>query len=345
MLLTRVPSRWLEVCHGSSRLWDHVHIADDADYGHQTPRLGPILTRSGVLPLSVEIGMRALLFDLLWSHRDRLADLNLDTITFKLNLPQRIFRSKAPLPILSSPTINVMEKTPARRRRRPWISATSFSPSTFPFVSVAVIAAYDVGVTHILLSLRESHDIVTQCTMLEDYELGEFRKSDDIQPALQVYELKYLQWLEIDFEKVLDPGMFLTAFSYPNLHHLELSASHWTAEILQDLYRRSNFKFEHLVLDLTGLQSSDLVQIICHFSTLQTLSFYIGIEHLNPALIPDMAESLSAHAGDPDSAFPALRRANLRLSGPRFSNEIETRLAAACATGLVRDSHAQHRKA
>ncbi|KAJ7511269.1 hypothetical protein B0H11DRAFT_2183290 [Mycena galericulata] len=230
--------------------------------------------------------------------------------------------------------------------------------------------------THLALSLpielAETRDILVQCTTLQQCTLLEVIHRRFIAPPPDTAELAYLTKFEIHIEDAdSPPDDFFEAFSFPGLQHLSIGGYEWSPRILQDLYGRAHFQLEYLELRVLDMSGSDLVPFLRCLPTLETLvlayscvddelfrsftcspdssppSFtlplltYINITDeshvVDGELVATMAESLCEYGGNQNGAFPALESVDLDLHGPRYSREVEDRLAIACATGMVTD--------
>ncbi|KAJ7432876.1 hypothetical protein FB451DRAFT_1420248 [Mycena latifolia] len=69
---------------------------------------------------------------------------------------------------------------------------------------------------------------------------------------------------------------------------------------------------------------------------LTSLTVTEGAERVNGGSVAHMIESVCASHGR-NAAFPALSAVHLWAYGPKFNDDIEARITAACATGLVVD--------
>ncbi|KAJ7511233.1 hypothetical protein B0H11DRAFT_1954495 [Mycena galericulata] len=237
--------------------------------------------------------------------------------------------------------------------------------------------------THLALSLpielAETRDILVQCTALQQCTLLELIHNRSIAPPMDTAELAYLTKFEIYIEDgEPSPDNFFEAFSFPGLLDLSIGGDAWLPRILLDLYGRSHFRLERLELQVLDMASSDLVLFLRCIPTLQTLelsyscvddelfrSFTCSPDSSSPSftlplltciditnesdmvdgeLVAAMAESSCEYGGNQNGAFPALKSVKLDLDGPRFSREVEDRLAAACATRIVTYRQAKFRK-
>ncbi|KAJ7453442.1 hypothetical protein FB451DRAFT_1519766 [Mycena latifolia] len=71
-----------------------------------------------------------------------------------------------------------------------------------------------------------------------------------------------------------------------------------------------------------------------HLTSLTIIDY---TSHLDGRIIADMVESVCAHAGGQNLAFPALATVELELDGRSFSEDVEYRIAAASGAGFVKD--------
>ncbi|KAJ7458618.1 hypothetical protein FB451DRAFT_1508047 [Mycena latifolia] len=378
-VLTHVSSRWREVCMGSPRLWDHLHLQT-----HTAPPvalLQSILARTSTLPLSVNIGDQNA-FQLALQQHDRLEHLHFH---IRSKLPRHFFDQRNPLPLLSSLHIIVGAALNISRFLTLFNDAPQLKVlylksylSMWPLASVLPWSQFTRLNLDIALDLLDARDILSQCEVIQECELNGLLKSQGLAPSQHVYRLAHLHELTIslDLDYSPSPELFFDAFSFPNLRSLNIAGNDWSPDILPNLHARSDCSLMNLKLHNIDLSAEDLIQFLRLTPTLQTLhlsfccveddllqaftyepdgsgaSFSLpqlrsltaqtnenhAIE-LNGALLVAMAESVSAHPGGQNAAFPALMDVTLWLAVPRFEDEIEARLQAACTTGLVKDDY------
>ncbi|KAJ7458558.1 hypothetical protein FB451DRAFT_1273436 [Mycena latifolia] len=227
------------------------------------------------------------------------------------------------------------------------------------------------------ISLGEARDILTQGDRLEECRLTDLIGSDDPWPSQNALQLNPLQRLTIHTTGGPIPDTFFAAFSFPNLIHLDISSSSLSPETLPNLYDRSKFRLTHLALEDVELSTEELIVFLRLLAALQTLNLsYCGVEdalfkaftynpneptptlslprltsltvtegteRLNGVCVAHMVESVCAHAGGQNAAFPALMVVHLWVDGPKFEDDIEDRIAAASAIGLVVDHATRYR--
>ncbi|KAJ7478382.1 hypothetical protein FB451DRAFT_1241897 [Mycena latifolia] len=225
------------------------------------------------------------------------------------------------------------------------------------------------------LSFHEARAILAQCDMVQDCRFNYLIDFDDLVPPEDVYQLVHLQRFTIRTHDEAPPAFF-GSFSFPNLRYLRISALDFSPDILPDLHDRSKFRLTDLSLHYVYLGALDLLRFLRDLPSLQTLdleyccieealfkAFTYNPETFDPAspirsftlpelrsltiasqesdvdgtVIADMAESVRAHAGGSNVAFPALDAVHLRLDVRFFDDEVEDRLMAACRTGIVQD--------
>ncbi|KAJ7443150.1 hypothetical protein FB451DRAFT_1376786 [Mycena latifolia] len=222
------------------------------------------------------------------------------------------------------------------------------------------------------ISLRQARDILVQCERVEDSIFNDLDGLGDIAPPQTTCQLTYLRRLTIEMDAHDIPDSFFAAFSFPNLASLTIWADDVSPRILSNLWARSKFNLSHLEFHFFNgsLHTNGLIDFLRHLHALQTLDFkFCHIEdslltaftyrpeELTPSFslpklrsftlgdmdweagvlgpsIAQFAESVCAYTGQ-NAAFPALAAVHLYLDGLTFDAEIEARIAATCATGLV----------
>ncbi|KAJ7460190.1 hypothetical protein FB451DRAFT_1563303 [Mycena latifolia] len=389
MLMGQVSSRWRQVCHGTPRLWDHLHLSTTFGSSMKPPAslLPPILARSRILPLHVKFEQWSgsstateILFDLIFQTHQRLKYLFLSirfTNTSSDSL-SRIFNRPTPLPVLSSLKLIVDETFDAARVLALFHNMHQLRDvhlDTYPLPPHSLLSAlpwaqFTRFSLHSPLELGDVRDILAQCAMLQECRLDELTNEDGLEPPQLVHQLIHLQRFAISSDYEISPE-FLDAFSFPNLLYLDIVCSALSPDALPDLYARSKYKLEALELhgpavgpnlipilrQLPALQrlslefccvDDGLFKIFTYDSEeplpsfalpqLTSLTIFENNSYLDGLVISDMVESVCAHVGGQNGAFPALADVELCLHGPSFDDDVKDRIAAACVTGSVRVS-------
>ncbi|KAJ7254725.1 hypothetical protein C8J57DRAFT_1518355 [Mycena rebaudengoi] len=172
---------------------------------------------------------------------------------------------------------------------------------------------------------------------------------------------------------------FFQPFSFPNLKSFNLEAFEQSQDILLDVHAHSGFRLEELELSNLELETDGLIPFLrllprltllslnyctCldnnlfssftynSFSAtppislplLQTLKLKKRSELLNGDVVVSMVESLSSPDEDRPAGhpFPRLTGIELRLGGPRFDSDVESRLATLSATGFLQDFYERY---
>ncbi|KAJ7465697.1 hypothetical protein FB451DRAFT_1369931 [Mycena latifolia] len=191
---------------------------------------------------------------------------------------------------------------------------------------------------------------------------GEFGGVDTYEkprPSQRVYKLNHLHRLKIRAHNEQIPDTFFAAFAFPNLLDLIIENAELSPHALPDLYDRSKFSLAHFRLSLVDLSADGLDLFLRQLPTLRQLALsysctqdaffraftYDPRQPVPPFALPltleddsdDVEGILIAGMWGQNGAFPTLVEVHLSLRGPRFAADIEARLAAGCATGLVKD--------
>ncbi|KAJ7453438.1 hypothetical protein FB451DRAFT_668840 [Mycena latifolia] len=316
------------------------------------------------------------LFDLIFQTHERLKYLYLcitQTTTSSDSL-SRILNRPIPLPVLSMKLI-VDETFDVTRvlalfhdMRQLWdVHLNIYRLPPHSLLSALPWAQFTRLELDSPLELGDARDILVQCAMLQECELDYLTNEDGIGPLHHVHHLIHLQRFAINVDDEVPPE-FLEAFSFPNLLYLDISATTLSQNVLVNLLAGSKFSLEVLKLNVHGLKLIPLLQQLPSLRTLDlqhsgaddalfkiftcepakpvpsfalpqltSLSITEPTSHLDGRIIADMVESMCAHAGGQNLAFPALASVELRLFGPRFSRGVEDRIAAASVTGPIKD--------
>ncbi|KAJ7478341.1 hypothetical protein FB451DRAFT_1557035 [Mycena latifolia] len=219
---------------------------------------------------------------------------------------------------------------------------------------------------------RDARDILAQCDIIQECGMHQMTNSGGLEPPQVVHQLNHLRQLTLATDDDFAPEFF-QAFSFPNLLDLDVTGSgDISPEILPDLLERSKFGLTNLTLQFIHLGAEDLIWFLQQLPTLQTLSLqYCRVEaalfktftydpegptpflvlpqlrslavaelnritEVDGRVIAGMADSVCAYTRGRNAAFPALVEVDLDLDGTYFDEEVEARLAAACATGFVK---------
>ncbi|KAJ7453446.1 hypothetical protein FB451DRAFT_1373786 [Mycena latifolia] len=216
------------------------------------------------------------------------------------------------------------------------------------------------------IELGEAKEILVQCAMLQECALYRLINHDGLEPPQHMHRLVPLQRFAISaYDNEIAPE-FLDAFSFPNLLSLDISARTMPPSVLVNLLARSKFNLEALQLNVARLEVIPLLRQLpslrtldlrhCADDALFKIFTYDPQEHvpafalpqltsltitnvtynLDGRIVADMVESVCAHAGGQNLAFPALATVELHLYDRRFDKEVEARIAAASVTGLVK---------
>ncbi|KAJ7071912.1 hypothetical protein B0H15DRAFT_957417 [Mycena belliarum] len=232
--------------------------------------------------------------------------------------------------------------------------------------------------THIKLELpmdfAHACDILSQCKSVVQCHLGELIKDDEnFVPPQHMCQLDHL--VEFTLAALIVSGAFFDGFTFPGLLHLTVHSHGPILNTLLNLHHRSQFSLTHLTLIYVPFAGEELINFLCHLPTLQVLELqscrvdavllaaftYSSEAGAPPLFLPllrslelvtqfqsdglllaAMVESMSRYCGGQNLAFPALVEVNLYLHLAQFDDEVEDRLAAACASGMV-VNHMQHK--
>ncbi|KAJ7460170.1 hypothetical protein FB451DRAFT_1500433 [Mycena latifolia] len=296
------------------------------------------------------------LFDLIFQTHERLKHLYLcikRTTTSSKSL-SRIFNRPTPLPVLSSIKLIVDETLDAARVLALFHDMRQLRDvhlNTHPLPPRSLLYALPwaqftrLGL-HSALELGDARDILAQCAVLQECELYELTNEDGMEPPHHVHQLIHLQRLAISSDQEI-ASEFLEAFSFPNLLSLDISCSALSPDAIPNLLAGSKCSLEVLRLNVNGL---DLIPLLRQLPSLQTLDLQhcgadnalfkiftydprepvpsfalpqltsLAIIERNPSrdglIISDMVESVCAHAGGQNGAFPVLVDVELIGSQP-----------------------------
>ncbi|KAJ7474203.1 hypothetical protein FB451DRAFT_1558398 [Mycena latifolia] len=252
---------------------------------------------------------------------------------------------------------------------------TADSTSTHSLISAFPWSQLTHLVLDLPIGLHQARDILMQCEMMKDCVLRDLVESDDLGPSHHSdYGRLHLHSFVFSIEEGSPPETFFHVFSFPNLQNLEVRADDLPPNMLPNLYDRSRFRLTRLELDLISLRPEHLIQSLRLLPGLRVLGLSNCLEDallkvfiydpeeplplfslqqlqsltvagnnwgLSGACLLDMVDSVCAYPGRQNAAFPALTVLRLFLLGSRFDEEVEARLAAACATGRVLDTRAR----
>ncbi|KAJ7453422.1 hypothetical protein FB451DRAFT_1565573 [Mycena latifolia] len=367
MLMGHVSSRWRQVCHGAPRLWNHLQLSTTprSSKNQIVSQLPLILARSRILPLHVKLEQWSYsptqtedLLDLIFKPHERWKDLYLSIGRTgpSAHSLSRIFNRQTLLPILSSITLIGDGTFDAERvfplfqhapqLRDVYLDTHRLSShslqSTLPWAQLTRLEL------HSGIELGEAKEILVQCAMLQECALYRLTNDDGLEPPQHVHQLVPLQRFAISAYHEIAPE-FLEAFSCPNLLSLDISATTLSHNVLVNLLAGSKFGLEALKLNVHGLKLIPLLQQLPSLRTFdlqdsgaddalfKIFTYDPGSLFPHGRIIADMVESVCAHAGGQNLAFPALATVELHLYGPRFNKEVEDRIAVASVTGLVKD--------
>ncbi|KAJ7442122.1 hypothetical protein FB451DRAFT_1440538 [Mycena latifolia] len=355
MLMGHVSSRWRQICHGAPRLWNHFHLSvtPGSSMDRTVSQFRPILTRSGILPLHVDFQLwcgsptaTENLFDLIFQTHERLKSLCLcitQTTTYSDSL-SRIFSRRTPLPVLSSITLIVDGTFDATRVLALFLDMNQLRDvhlDTHPLPPHSLLSALPwAQLTRLELrskiELGEAKEILVQCAMLQECALYELSNDEGLDPPQYVHQLVPLQRFAITIYDEVPPE-FLEAFSFPNLLYLDISATTLSHNILVNLLAGSKFSLEGLKPDILTYDPGEPVPSFA-LPQLTSLTITNVTDNLDGRIVADMVESVCAHAGGQNLAFPALATVELDLDGPSFSEDVEYRIAAASVIGPIKVS-------
>jgi hypothetical protein len=322
LVLTRVSTRWRNVCHSTGNLWDHIHICPL--YLPSPAFVRQILTRSGALPLSIGLRtsdwtpgarVRKVLTALLRAQ-NRFQDIQLD-IRFS-DIPSAVWRKALTFPFLSSTKIILRDadnvslnavnlSTAAPSMRTVELSAnnpgTTLSELAFPSSSLTELTLH---LDHI--RVLSGLDILIRCRQLQKCTLSLLRDSSDtnIPHTQQITRLSNLTHLDVEFDEDAEFSLpdFFQALALPKLTHLSVHSVTWRAHIFPDLYQRSGFGLEELKLFNLDLTLYDVVPFLRLVQSLRSL-------HLECFGLNDPLEDFMSYATTPSLILPYLRSLTL----------------------------------
>ncbi|KAJ7453419.1 hypothetical protein FB451DRAFT_1281235, partial [Mycena latifolia] len=315
------------------------------------------------------------LFDLIFQTHERLKHLYLciTETTISSDSLSRIFSRPTPLPVLSSITLvdGTLDATRVLALFHDMHQLRDVCLHTRPLPPHSLLSALPWAQLtrlelHSRIELGDAKEILVQCAMLQECALYELFDIDGLDPPQYVHQLVPLQRFAITIYDEVPPE-FLEAFSFPNLLYLDISATTLSHSVLVNLLAGSKFSLEALKLNVHGLK---LISLLHQLPSLRTLDLqYCGADdalfeiltydprepvpsfalpqltsltitehtsHLDGRIIADMVESVCAHAGGQNLAFPALATVKLDLNGLSFSEDVEYRIAAASVTGPIK---------
>ncbi|KAJ7073465.1 hypothetical protein B0H15DRAFT_61389 [Mycena belliarum] len=218
-------------------------------------------------------------------------------------------------------------------------------------------------------------DMIEDCRFGELTESGEIYPPQHVH---QLNHLRILDIsIEESIENSHPEGLF-EAFAFPQLDDLRIDTTDcpWPGRILPSLYDRSQFLLTRLRVQIRTVDmnagAEPLVTLLRHLPGLRELRLaYCGIEDelfdaftyrpwaplglslphleslhlednendLDGVVLAEMVESMCAYSGGQNVAFPVLNKVDLYLRGARFSDEVEARIAVACAGSRVIKDH------
>ncbi|KAJ7478070.1 hypothetical protein B0H11DRAFT_1916909 [Mycena galericulata] len=400
-IFTLVSSRWRMICLSDPRLWDHIYLTQC------TPMPPPqyikqLMARSDRLPLNVRLMISSekashrswrpespyQIVDVLLDGHARLQHMELSVGSSEI-MPA-FWRRNRMFPLLASLTIVIdgpagvgspfglgIFHTAPSLRHLDILSLNSPFDSRASAVTWSQLRELDL---RIRIGLFEARNILAECSRVEKFSISLFPTRGYVQLPGRITRLVNLRHLCVHLEQEgeiqLDPIPFFAAFSFPNLRYLFIWARGLSPDFLPDLYHRSAFQLEELVLLNLELSARDLIPFLRLVPSLQIIylaahgfddeyfraftydpnspsslelphlrslsfedsEFDIGYIHTNGISVAEMAESVAKYSGSHNAAFPALEELILHcdMSGPKFKSDIEDRLRSASSTGVVK---------
>ncbi|KAJ7073450.1 hypothetical protein B0H15DRAFT_61027 [Mycena belliarum] len=218
-------------------------------------------------------------------------------------------------------------------------------------------------------------DMIEECHFLDLFESGQIHPPHHV---CQLNHLRTLHISIQDSIENSHPEGLFEAFALPQLDDLQIDTTDcpWPGGILASLYDRSQFLLTRLWLRIRNVDlyasAEPLVALLRHLPGLRELGLaYCGIgdelfdaftyspwaplelslphlewlhledddNDLDGLALAEMVESVYAYSGAENAAFPALNKVDLNLGGARFSDEVEARVAVACAGSRVIKVH------
>jgi hypothetical protein len=261
---------------------------------------------------------------------------------------------------------------------RSQIASDDVLEATFPWSQLTYL-----NFVSLPLTVVAARDILVQCTALEVARLCglfDWYDEDDLPPPpLDICTLHNLRELYISARNFLGAVTIIQPLSLPLLESLSISSTDSPTSSLLALQARSHFPLAHLSLVRQEISPLELFSVLGVLSTLETLNidccscitdtlfemltnlhtravtsltlprlktlsiYPLTTDAVTGPAVAYMVESLVSRVGDPNGAFPLLRRLCLYRRhfyhsdyvAPRFASGVEQRLAAACATGFL----------
>ncbi|KAJ7474175.1 hypothetical protein FB451DRAFT_1466735 [Mycena latifolia] len=346
MLLGHVSSRWRQVSHSSTRLWDHLYIQrNSGDWNPPNDILRSILASSRILPLYVNLQMSGPfsptglvdedVLDPLFQQHHRLKDVRFNFSS--INLPSSLCNKRS-LPILSSIRIVADENIDI-----PHLLAT-FNHA--PLMRSVYIDAYNTStlslgyalpwsqltrlVLAIPIEIRQAGDILARCEMMQECQLEELMHSNDLRPSQRVCRLNHLRRFTIYIEDSAPHlELFFEAFSFPTLDYLNIGAKDWSPHILPGLYTRSKFSLVHLELHRIDLDAEDLIRFLRHLPGLRVLhlSYCCSEDALFKAFTDDLSNPI------PPLTLPQLESFTVADDKPYLNGAVIADMAESVSVG------------
>ncbi|KAJ7144218.1 hypothetical protein C8R44DRAFT_759620 [Mycena epipterygia] len=222
------------------------------------------------------------------------------------------------------------------------------------------------------LSVFAGRSILVQCSQLTTCDMLSIQTSEEEEPDLPLCILKDISSFQFSSWDDGVTSRFFQSFSFPTLESLTITAYNWPRNVLLDFHARSGFNLTLLTLKNITLDANGLIPFLRVLPTLTVLSIKnavcvedrlfaaftydsssrsteialpllatLTLEHfahtLHGETVVRMVESLWQLDNPEDAAFPSLACIRLGLTGPRFSDDVETRLANICSTEFLVD--------
>ncbi|KAJ7154847.1 hypothetical protein C8R43DRAFT_438354 [Mycena crocata] len=397
MLLGQISSHWRSVCHGTPLLWDQLHLKS-GPHMPEIPGVQRILARSCRVPVSVDLALLdqsitvtvESALGLLLNVHDRLEHVKLHFRSKNLVPPRTTYQIQT-FAILASVDIlltdpdgdsdasdsddsndepditsivNLFSKAPCLR-------AVSLTSECIPTHSIVFAFPWE-QLTQVQLtmpiSLKDIGAILNRCHSVQTASFwNPCSDLDEMERQQCICRLPHLRSFDLGTDDYTSLDSFLQAFSFPNLRDLFLQALEPSPLDLSNLYVRSVFNLDSLVLAHHDVNGPDLVDFLQLLPTLREVHLcFCGVDdylleaftfepgsppllklpHLEQLVLAAytyeiqgisavcLSESVSAYSGSLNSSFPVLKLVTLELEGEEFDSDIQDRLLEATAMGL-----------
>ncbi|KAJ7898764.1 hypothetical protein B0H13DRAFT_2519898 [Mycena leptocephala] len=333
--LTRVSSRWRTICLSNSSLWNVIHLTSVAPIPSST-LLNEVINRSKGLPLQVQLRIPIDLEQ--WYPTWELHRLiSLPPSANHGNDEEPLFFSFVDATGLDSAEIynifggfrdgalslqtmyqqNMHDPlgTPFPVRSGMWVQSL---PPTFPWSHITRLQV------SLLLDQFVARDMLRQCANIRECTLMLFHHSEETESTQELlYRLNSLRYLHLEIGgQNLSP--FFDAFSFPNLTTLAISVISPFAPLilgLPDLYHRSQFNLEQLMLTINGDQFSELIPFLRLLPSLRALT--LVLDSFNEEILA--AFTYEASISIPPLTLPNLQSLHLGESVIGFEDNRLTR--------------------